>query len=129
MLEANPPQRGGAGVAEHGAVTAGKHGRHPAAVLGEGGTTDDIDTAPHLMQAARPVSMFDFLSAEAKVEQLPPRHHIMLPPRQSPRSPRFLSITWRLVSFPAHRQDKSPTVTTLPLPSLFSSSSRRLDQL
>jgi hypothetical protein len=71
------------------------------------------------MQAAGPVPVFDFLPTETQVEQLPPRHHIMLPSGESPRGPRSLSIIWRLVSFPAHRQDKSPLVATLPLPSLF----------
>jgi hypothetical protein len=80
-------------MTEHGAVSTGQNRSHPATVLGEGGAADGINTAPHLMQAARPAPVFDFLSTEAKVEQLPPRHHIMLPSGESPCSPRFFSVT------------------------------------
>jgi len=41
-----------------------------------------VDAVPHRMEPARPNASVDLFFAETTLEQLPPRHHPVLPPRE-----------------------------------------------
>lgn len=83
-LALHPPERRSAAVTEHRARSAGKHGSHPLPILPEARSSHRKDPTSDRMQATRGNPMIDRVTAEPKVDQLPPRDHPMLGIRQLP---------------------------------------------
>src|SRR5262249_44923050 len=81
---AEAPKGSGAGVTDYGAVATGKDCRHPASVLTEGWAADRIDTTPHLVKSSARDPVLDPVWSESEHQQLPPRHHIVLPLHEPP---------------------------------------------
>jgi hypothetical protein len=66
----DPPEGGGAEVAEKGAVAAGQDGRHPAAALGEARVADGVDPAVNQLEAAGSEPLRHRVTCEAGIEEL-----------------------------------------------------------
>jgi hypothetical protein len=74
------PRRCGAGVAQHGAGAAGKHGRHPASLRGQHRVPDRVDAAVDQMQPTAANAMIDPGDAQPERPQLRSRDHAVLSP-------------------------------------------------
>jgi len=84
QLTADPEQRRGAAVAEHGIFAAGEHCGHPAATLVERWPADRIDAASDEMKAAGFAAVLDRAGAEAERQQLSASHDPVLPASEFP---------------------------------------------
>jgi hypothetical protein len=95
------PQGGGAVVAQRGRLTACEDGRHPPAFARELELAKRIYARIDPAQPSTCEPVLDRFVAEAKGEQLRPRDHALLSPRELPGV--------SLVSFGCHSPQKPPT--------------------
>ena len=68
-------------MGEHGPVTAGEHGSHPAAAPGKRGVADRIDAAVNVVQPTRANALPNATRTEPKRRELRQRDDPMLAPR------------------------------------------------
>jgi hypothetical protein len=80
-----PVERRRVAVAQHGLVARRQHCPHPPPFASQASVADGVDAwmEPDELPPGRPA--LDHLRGEADREQLPSRHHPMLPRRQRPQ--------------------------------------------
>ena len=74
-----PPELGGASVGDHGSRPTSKSSRHQLAVVPDAPMAKCEDTAVERNQLAVPDPTLDQAFGQAKVDQLPPSDHTVLP--------------------------------------------------
>ncbi len=70
----------------------GENSRHPPALAADPPVADHVNPTVDLMELAPLELATDLPSSQAKREQLPPRHHSMLPQRQGTNRGLYRSI-------------------------------------
>lgn len=115
---AQPPERGGGAMGEHGLGATGENRRHPPSLGGEEPMPHGVDAAVHRMQPSRPHAAADGARAEPDRPQLPEGDHPVLPPRQRGDGPvhrgwlTFRPVFRRNVNHPPPPgEDDGPSVT------------------
>src|SRR6185369_211097 len=91
-----PPNACSGAVTEDRPGTGRQDGSHPPSLLGNPSDTDDIDPAVQLMEPPPLKPQIDRPASHAHREQLPPRHHPMLPlgqPRHRPVKKSSVQLT------------------------------------
>ncbi|HEX5593873.1 MAG TPA: hypothetical protein VFX35_11055 [Solirubrobacterales bacterium] len=76
------PELGCGSVAQDRAFATRKHRGHPPPSRRDTPNADDIDAPEDLVQLPSLQAAHDPPSSHPKLQQLPPAHHRMLPPRQ-----------------------------------------------
>jgi len=103
LLRADPPERRGAGMAEHGAGAASDDRGNPATVISDVRATHRIDPAMQRVQPSRPDPVVNRLGRVPDLAQLIAGHDPVLVVGQIPRLPRHPDplpppLIWRLES-------------------------------
>jgi len=86
-LGADPPERDGASVAQHGPLAADENRRHPALLAVRQRPSHGVDTPSDGTETTRGEAVANRLRTETKPEKIPPSDHPVLSTRQRPGVP------------------------------------------